>query len=328
MCELMFEKYNVPAIFISKDSVLSCYACGRTTGLVVDVGASGTVICPVVDGWVETKGVNRSVIGGRIMDAHIAHLLSLQNVHLKPHLKFPLHKTPPSPSNSSINSTHTQADTTRGKHLQAMVDSSYYSYMCMELARDLKENVCKVADSPLIENEQKYFNIPFTSYALPDGTIIDIGIDRFHTTELLFDSSQVDLSLYHHLSVLKLLPKSSIYSLPASPIGDPITKLILDSVLQSETDLQQQFIQNIILTGGGSSYENLGDRFKVELEKVIFQTMPTWKVKVLGSSANERGLCSWVGGSILASLGSFHEMWFSRAEYDEFGASLVDRKCP
>ena len=34
------------------------------------------------------------------------------------------------------------------------------------------------------------------------------------------------------------------------------------------------------------------------------------------------------GGSILASLGSFQQMWMSKAEYEEQGSSLVHRKCP
>jgi hypothetical protein len=34
------------------------------------------------------------------------------------------------------------------------------------------------------------------------------------------------------------------------------------------------------------------------------------------------------GGSILSSLGSFQQMWMSKAEYDEHGAGLIHRKAP
>jgi len=71
MCETMFEKYSVPAFFLSKDAVLASYACGKTGGLVIDVGASGTVVTPVQDGWVDTKGMCRTAAGGRLIDAHI-----------------------------------------------------------------------------------------------------------------------------------------------------------------------------------------------------------------------------------------------------------------
>lgn len=42
----------------------------------------------------------------------------------------------------------------------------------------------------------------------------------------------------------------------------------------------------------------------------------------------ERKYSAWIGGSILASLGTFQQMWVSKAEYDENGASISDRKCP
>jgi actin-like protein 6A len=36
----------------------------------------------------------------------------------------------------------------------------------------------------------------------------------------------------------------------------------------------------------------------------------------------------FIGGSILGSLGTFHQMWMSKAEYEEHGASIVQKKCP
>ncbi|VDM92509.1 unnamed protein product, partial [Onchocerca ochengi] len=41
----------------------------------------------------------------------------------------------------------------------------------------------------------------------------------------------------------------------------------------------------------------------------------------------ERRFGAWIGGSILASLGAFQQMWISRAEYDEEGKSIVSKKC-
>ena len=53
------------------------------------------------------------------------------------------------------------------------------------------------------------------------------------------------------------------------------------------------------------------------------------KVKVVApSTPQERRFSVWIGGSILASLGSFQQLWMSKAEYDEHGASAIQRKCP
>ena len=41
----------------------------------------------------------------------------------------------------------------------------------------------------------------------------------------------------------------------------------------------------------------------------------------------ERKYSVWIGGSILAFLSTFQQMWISKAEYDESGPSIVHRKC-
>jgi len=54
-----------------------------------------------------------------------------------------------------------------------------------------------------------------------------------------------------------------------------------------------------------------------------------WKVKTFAPPVPaERRFGAWIGGSILASLGSFHQMWMSKQEYQEYGKVLVEKKCP
>jgi actin-related protein len=55
---------------------------------------------------------------------------------------------------------------------------------------------------------------------------------------------------------------------------------------------------------------------------------PDATVQVLAAGANERRVSAWLGGSILGSLGSFHEIWMSKAEYEEHGARLINKRCP
>ena len=49
------------------------------------------------------------------------------------------------------------------------------------------------------------------------------------------------------------------------------------------------------------------------------------KVKVIAPP--ERKYSVWIGGSILASLTTFQQMWITRNEYNESGPSIVHRKC-
>ena len=53
------------------------------------------------------------------------------------------------------------------------------------------------------------------------------------------------------------------------------------------------------------------------------------RLKIISASGSgERRFGAWIGGSILASLGSFQQMWISKQEYEEGGKSQVERKCP
>lgn len=48
---MMFESFNVPALFLSTQSVLSLYASGRTTGLVVESGDGVSHTVPIYEGY-------------------------------------------------------------------------------------------------------------------------------------------------------------------------------------------------------------------------------------------------------------------------------------
>jgi actin-related protein len=49
---------------------------------------------------------------------------------------------------------------------------------------------------------------------------------------------------------------------------------------------------------------------------------------VAANFSAERKYATWIGGSILASLGSFQQMWVSKKEFDETGVAIVHKKCP
>lgn len=75
MAELMFETFNVPAIYISMQAVLSLYASGRTTGIVVDSGDGVTHVVPVYEGFAITHAISRIDIGGRDITDYLRRLL-------------------------------------------------------------------------------------------------------------------------------------------------------------------------------------------------------------------------------------------------------------
>ena len=53
--ELAFERLGPPALFLARNAMLSAFASGRPTALVVDFGGGSTSVSPVVDGYVLRK---------------------------------------------------------------------------------------------------------------------------------------------------------------------------------------------------------------------------------------------------------------------------------
>lgn len=92
---------------------------------------------------------------------------------------------------------------------------------------------------------------------------------------------------------------------------------------------QLSLIGNVVLAGGGACAEGTAERLKAETETVLYGPgQGMGRVRVLQPDTAQRRVCAWLGGSIVASLGSFHEMWVARGEYMERGAAVVDTKCP
>jgi actin-related protein len=53
--EILFETLSPPALFVSKSGVLSSFANGKSSGLVVELGGGVTCCTPVHDGYALQK---------------------------------------------------------------------------------------------------------------------------------------------------------------------------------------------------------------------------------------------------------------------------------
>lgn len=75
MMEIMFDTFNVPAAYVALQGVLSLYATGRTTGIVLDIGDGVTHTIPVFDGYCIPYAVNRYDLAGRDVTNYMRRLL-------------------------------------------------------------------------------------------------------------------------------------------------------------------------------------------------------------------------------------------------------------
>ena len=135
-------------------------------------------------------------------------------------------------------------------------------------------------------------------FELPDGSIINVGSQRFRCPEALFNPTLIGLE------------------------APGIHKMVHDSIQRCDIDVRRELYSNIVLSGGTTMYKGLPERMAKEVAQLANSNV---KSKIVAPP--ERKYSVWIGGSILSSLTTFQNMWIRKAEYDEAGASIVHSKC-
>ena len=136
------------------------------------------------------------------------------------------------------------------------------------------------------------------SYELPDGQMITISNERFRCPEALLQPSFLGME------------------------SAGIHETAYNSIMKCDVDIRKDLYANTVLSGGSTMFPGVADRMQKE---ILALAPPTMKIKIIAPP--ERKYSIWIGGSILASLSTFQQMWISKQEYDASGPSIVHRKC-
>jgi Actin and related proteins len=306
MVELLFEKHALPAVFLAKNPVLTSFASGRATALVVDCGGGGTSVTAVHDGYALKQASARSPLGGdAITDIVLKYLEKKKACPIRPRHEF----------TRRLNKDGETFDVSAVK--RPNISSSYRLFKQREIAADVKETTCRLSDRAYDEAEMK--NVPTVAYELPDGNVVDVGAERFKIPELLFRPELLaELDLGADAPELKTPDGGDAKGLPA---------LILDVINSCDVDVRKDLFGGMLLAGGGvdvraAAREARGGAARRRAHNVRVNMTPS-------ANAVERKFRPWIGGSIprLPPLVSTNVEGASRSTRNH-GAQLVDNNWP
>lgn len=294
--EILFEHLNVPALFLAPQAILSLYASGRTTGLVLDVGDGVAHAVPVYEGFAVSHAMTRMDIAGRDVTDRLALLLRRAGRALTTSAEKDVCR--------EIKERHCYVSADPGKDEQAFAVAKARSF------RNERRRSDPSAEDPVPASTPNAADPVPRIHELPDGSRIVLGPERFRAPDVLFEPSVL-----------------------GSEDGG-VPKVVDLAAKKADLDLRATLYSQIVLAGGSTLFPGFGDRLLKDLKlyappytklRIHVRLFLFFKF-ILTQAPPERMLSTWIGGSILASLATFKTMWVLRSEYEEDGPRIFSAR--
>ncbi|KAF7998693.1 hypothetical protein HF325_006877 [Metschnikowia pulcherrima] len=335
LVETIFAEFDFPALYLAKTPTCISFQQGRLSCLVVDIGHDCASVVPVVDGMCLLKNSMRTHYAGHFLNDHIEDLLLEKFDMLESAAKYAV-KTKEATKYPEMAKWTTRT-------LPALT-ALFKEYQHQKTYTEFKELLLETPDKKITKTTT-YLEDDIRTMEFPAGQIIEVSLERFAIADALFEPG---LHPFHLENFAKKYPPNNGELAISSPYDDyrpmkrarkaeteatptpvpengvqtirGLSQMITHALASVDIDLRTSIAHNVIVTGGTSLIPQLTERLNTEL----LSANPGLKVRLhaLGN-ANERTNQTWIGASVLASLGAFHQMWVSPAEYEEAGPERI-----
>ncbi|EJT49781.1 53 kda brg1-associated factor b [Trichosporon asahii var. asahii CBS 2479] len=317
LTQLAFEGEGVPALYFGSSGVLSAFAAGKPTALVLDIGYANASAVPVVDGYALRAGTMRQPLASSLVLNQLHHHFS----NPTPTRDFGLSLLP--------RQLVKQRDTTgeagaqpkpvvRDDRVQGTTPS-WRAWAEQGVVDQWKEACAEVVSARGFDF-QSARDLPQVVYEFPDGYHQYFGEERYRFTEMLFDPKN-----YFNQSI------EPPASLRATPSGEhshslkdvvSLSQLVHDSIMACDVDVRAALLQNIVVVGNTSLTRGLVERLDVELATLLPSVSGASEASVPSASSAELTAVYQLGGA------AEHALSVSSAEQKALYRSAQLAICP
>lgn len=229
----MFEKYQFAGTYIAIQAVLTLYAQGLISGVVVDSGDGVTHICPVYEVYPLPHLTRRLDIAGRDITMYLIKLLLQRGYAFNHSADFETVRM----IKEKLCYIGYDIETEEKLALETTILVESYTVNDLLLCSNLRKLT-------LLKKEMIDF---FNRFQLPDGRVIKVGGERFAAPEALFQPHLINVE------------------------AQGIAELVFNTIQSADIDMRSELYKHIVLSGGSTMYPGLPSRLEREIKQLYLQ---------------------------------------------------------